>query len=726
MEQVLFILFITIIILPIMKNYKGKMHEPMSLLDSGDHLESFLNTTKDAVNITDLNGIVIYMNASFEKMYGWTAEELLGKPLPIIPEALEEEEEAQKRALLNGKSFSNIESQYIRKDGSYIDVNVTLTPIRDARQTIIAFAAVTRDESFRKKAETELREQEEKYRLIAENSYDLIRLIDAAGVVQYASPSHKTLLGFEPEELEGKPFDLYIHHEDMNQVRGEFYQNNFDPKPMVMEYRKMHKNRRYIWVEAHTSPVLDEEGNLSHYIVVSRDVSEKKEHREKLEYFAYYDSLTGVPNRRFFQKMLEKAIDDARENQTQVALLYLDCDRFKWVNDSMGHDVGDELLKLFVKRIQDCIRPYDAVGRLGGDEFVVILSRISSEQDIIGVSERLIHALEQPWQIQEYEFITTSSIGISVYPTMAVNAQKLISQADQALYQAKESGRNTFQFFTEKIEENYTRILSLEDGLKRAVASKEFKLVYQPQVHIANGETNCLETLLRYDHPQLGTISPAEFIPVCERIGVMDELTIWIISEIGKQYQSWLGKGYQPPRISINVSPVSLKNADFMKDFSKAIKGSGIPPECIELEITEQAIMDNLVDVALKLAEIKKLGVKISLDDFGSGYSTLSYFRHLPIDKIKIDRVFLGDINGPNSKKDKAIIQLITSLSEELEIEAVCEGAEKAEQVLFLKQCRCKLAQGYYYYKPMSALEVVKSGCMPVIPGNGYGLERKI
>jgi diguanylate cyclase (GGDEF)-like protein/PAS domain S-box-containing protein len=726
MELVLSLLFITFLTLSILIFFKYKARPRVSLLDSGDTLGSFLNTTKDAVNITDLNGIVLYMNASFEKMYGWTSEELLGQHLPIIPEALKEEEKAQKRALLNGTSFSNIESQYIRKDGSAIDVSVTLTPIRDANQAIIAFAAVTRDESFRKRAEIELREQEEKYRLIAENSYDLIRLIDAAGVVQYASPSHKTLLGFEPEELEGKPFDLYIHHEDLNQVREEFYHNNFDPKPMVMEYRKMHKNRRYIWVEAHTSPVLDEEGNLSHYIVVSRDVSEKKEHREKLEYFAYYDSLTGVPNRRFFQKMLEIAIDDARENQTQLALLYLDCDRFKWVNDSMGHDVGDELLKLFVKRIQDCIRPYDAVGRLGGDEFVVILSRISSEEDIIRVADRLIHTLEQPWQIHEYEFITTSSIGISVYPTMAAHAQKLISQADQALYQAKESGRNTFKFFTEAIEENYTRLLSLEEGLKRAVVRKEFKLVYQPQVHIANGETNCLETLLRYDHPQLGTISPAEFIPICERIGVMDELTTWIISEIGKQYHSWLSKGYQPPRISINVSPVSLKNEDFMKDFSNAILKSSIPPECIELEITEQAIMDNLDEVALKLAEIKKLGVKISLDDFGSGYSSLSYFRHLPIDKIKIDRVFLSDIKGPSNKKDKAIIQLITSLSEELEIEAVCEGAEKAEQILFLKQCRCRLAQGYYYYKPMTALEVEKSGCLPIVAGNGYGLERKI
>jgi diguanylate cyclase (GGDEF)-like protein/PAS domain S-box-containing protein len=412
-------------------------------------LNSFLNATKDAVNITDLDGTVIYMNSAFEKMYGWTLEELLGQPLPIIPESLKEEEQEQKRALLNGKSFSSIESRYLRKDGSFIDVNVTLTPIRDAEQNITAFAAITRDESYRKQAELELREQEAKYRLIAENSYDLIRLIDADGNVLYASPSHKTLLGFEPEELEGNPFDLYIHHEDIPKVREEFYQNNAAPEPMMMVYRKMCKNRRYIWVEAHTSPVLDEEGQLSHYIVVSRDVTEKREQRKKLEYFAYYDSLTGVPNRRFFQNQLDKALLEANDYNTKVALLYLDCDRFKWVNDSMGHDVGDELLKLFVKRIEKKIRPNDIVGRLGGDEFVVLLSRIESKAEIAKIAEDLIHSLEQPWLIQEHEFITTSSIGISVFPTMATNGQKLLSQADQALYRAKESGRNTFRFFNE-------------------------------------------------------------------------------------------------------------------------------------------------------------------------------------------------------------------------------------------------------------------------------------
>ncbi|MBT2693630.1 bifunctional diguanylate cyclase/phosphodiesterase [Bacillus sp. ISL-55] len=693
-----------------------------SLTETNGRLESFLANTKDAVNITDLNGNVLYMNASFEKMYGWKAEELLGKPLPIIPDELKKEEDRQRQELIKGKSINIIETQFIRKDGAFLDVSVTLTPLRDANQKVTAFTAITRDETLRKKAEIEVREQEAKYRLIAENSDDLIRMIDAEGIVKYASPSHEVLLGYKPEELEGSRFDLYIHPEDQEKIREHFFRNNDDPQPVVMEYRKRNKKGEYIWVEANTAPVLDDAGKLSHYIVVSRDVSEKKEHKEKLEFYAYYDSLTGVPNRRYFQQLLEETLRDAGRTDSQVALLFLDFDRFKWVNDTMGHDIGDELLKLFVQRIQAVIRPSDVIGRLGGDEFMVVLPQISSREDITMAAERLINALQEPWKIQDHEFVTTSSIGISVYPLMADRCEKLISQADQALYKAKESGRNMYQFFTADIEENYLRMMRLEEGLKSAVINKEFQIVYQPQVNVFTGETHCLEVLLRYHHTHLGLISPAEFIPIAERLGIIDEITTWIIAEAGKQFYQWMIEGYHPVKFSINLSPVSIKSKDFTTLYSKAIKEAGISPEYLELEITEQAFLNDLDQVAIKLQELKKTGVSIALDDFGSGYSSLSYFRQLPIDKIKIDRVFIHDINGTNGRKDKAIIQSIMALVEEIGMECVCEGVERADQVMFLKQNRCQLAQGYYYYKPMTANKIKKSGCISSFSPYAYDL----
>lgn len=683
-----------------------------SLTETNERLESFLANTKDAVNITDLNGIVLYMNTSFEKMYGWKADELLGKPLPIIPDELKKEEDRQRQELIKGKSIKAIETQFIRKDGSFLDVSVTLTPLHDANQKVTAFAAITRDETLRKKAEMEVREQEEKYRLIAENSYDLIRMIDADGIVKYASPSHEIMLGYKPEELEGSRFDLYIHPEDQGKLTEQFFINNHDPQPVVMEYRKRNKKGEYIWVEANTAPVLDDEGKLSHYIVVSRDVSEKKEQQEKLEFYAYYDSLTGVPNRRYFQQLLEETLRNADRTDSLAALLFLDFDRFKWVNDTMGHDIGDELLNLFVRKIQAVIRPSDVIGRLGGDEFMVVLPQTSSKEEITMVAERLIKALQEPWKIQDHEFVTTSSIGISVYPIMADRCEKLISQADQALYKAKESGRNMYQFFTADIEENYLRMMRLEEGLKSAIINKEFQIVYQPQVNVFTGETHCLEVLLRYHHPHLGLISPTEFIPIAERLGIIDEITTWIIAEAGKQFYQWMIEGYHPVKFSINLSPVSIKSKDFTTLYSKAIKESGICPEYLELEITEQAFLNDLDQVAIKLQELKKTGISIALDDFGSGYSSLSYFRQLPIDKIKIDRVFIQDISVTNGRKDKAIIRSIMALVEELEIECVCEGVERADQVMFLKESRCQLAQGYYYYKPMTAKKIKKSGCI--------------
>ncbi|EWG11541.1 sensor domain-containing protein [Cytobacillus firmus] len=681
-----------------------------SLHETNQRLESFLNSTTDAVNITDLNSNVLYMNSSFEKMYGWKKEELLGKQLPIIPEDLKDEENKQKRALRRGMSFSSLEAQYIRKDGSLIDVNVTLSPLRDSEQKVVAFAAITRDETLRKKAEQNLIEQESKYRLIAENSTDLIRIISADGIVQYASPSHRTLLGYDPEELEGKPFDINIHPEDLETVRNGFAQSCRNPDHLKLEYRKMNKNGEYICVEAYSSPVLDKDQNLLHYTVVARDISERKEHEKRLRQYAFYDSLTGAANRRYFQELLNSAVETSRKDHTQIALLYLDCDRFKWVNDSMGHDIGDELLKLFVKRIQSNLRSSDIVGRVGGDEFVVILSDITSKEEVAFIAERLQKSLQKPWCIHEHEFTTTSSIGISLFPLMAADSKELISQADQALFKSKEAGRNTYHFFSSEIERNYSRLIKLEDGLRQAIDKYHFQLVYQPQVETSTGMTAGFEVLLRYHHPELGAIPPSEFIPICERIGIMDELTCWIILQTGKQYREWLKKGYGPVHFSVNMSPVSFCSDDFLNTYSTAIRDSGLPPHCLEFEVTEQAIMEDLTVAAVKMAEMKKWGVKLSLDDFGSGYSSLSYFRELPIDKIKIDRLFIQDLEITNSRKDKAIITSILSLAKDLEIEVICEGVENKAQVQFLLESGCRMAQGYYFGKPMPAESIEQKG----------------
>lgn len=690
-----------------------------SLQETSERLQSFFNSTSDAINITNIDGELLYVNPSFEKMYGWTKEELLGKPLPIIPNQLHEEEKRRRAILLEGEHIRNWEAQLIRKNGSKVDVSITISPLKNADSSITGFAAITRDETARKKTEMKLREKDEKYRIIAENSSDLIRLIDRYGQVQYASPSHETLLGFTPEELVGRHFEANIHPEDSPRINKLFRDIIMSPKTIAMEYRIKHRDGHLIFIEAHCAPVFEKENKLSHYIVVSRDISERKQYEKRLKEFAYFDPLTGVANRRLFQQQLSEKIEKAEQNNHMLALLYLDFDRFKWVNDTMGHDIGDELLKQFVDRIQKTLRTSDFIYRLGGDEFAVILSDIHSKEDIIKIAECMTSELQIPWNINDHRFVTTGSIGISVFPYDGEDKHTLLSHADHALYQAKEEGRNLYRFYTNELEKKINRMIVLENDLKHAINNQHFYLVYQPQINLRTGITECLEVLLRYEHPLLGNISPDEFIPICEKTGLINEITVWILEQVGIQYKDWMDSGYTTVKFAINISPISLQNEESYLKLTDALNKAALPSYNLELEITEQALLNELDEIRIRLAKIKEMGISVSLDDFGSGYSSLVYFKQLPIDKLKIDKTFLQDINSEQGTKDQAIVKAISTMAKELNIEVVCEGLETKEQYLYLLKNNLMLAQGYYFSKPVIAIELEKSGLIDKVNLNG-------
>ncbi|MGG0720000.1 EAL domain-containing protein [Robertmurraya massiliosenegalensis] len=556
----------------------------VTLHDTNERLTSFLNNTADAINITNTNSEVLYVNPSFEKMYGWSQEEIKGKPLPLIPEHLSEEEETYRKSLIAGQSITNWEDKMLRKDGTLIDVNISISPLKDENGAVKGFAAIT------------------------------------------------------------------------------------------------------------------------------RDISEKKQYEEKLEQLAYYDPLTGVANRRLFKRRLETTISDAKEGNKKFALLFLDCDRFKWVNDTMGHDVGDELLQNFAKRIQNVLRTTDSLCRLGGDEFAIILPEIHSKEEVTRVVERIIESLQTPWSIQDHHFITTCSIGISMFPIHGEDNPTLLSHADQALYQAKENGRNSYKFFTLELESEINRMMLLENDIKHAIKAGHFYLVYQPQVNLYTEKTECLEVLLRYQHPALGNIPPDEFIPICEKTGLIDDITVWIIKQVGLQYKKWMDNGYNSIKFAINISPVSLQNAQYTDKLIMAIYNSRIPPHLLELEVTELAFLENLEETQLRLNEIKTLGVNISLDDFCSGYSSMIYFKHLPIDKIKLDKTFIQGVHSKDGKKDQAILKAIFSLAKELDLNIICEGVETKEQALYLLKNNLIFVQGNYFSKPVSSMELENAG----------------
>jgi diguanylate cyclase (GGDEF)-like protein/PAS domain S-box-containing protein len=708
----------------IIKNITVRSKMEQKLVKTQSQMESFFQCTKDAINITTINGKLMYVNPSFEKMFGWKSEELLGKPLPIIPKQLHEESKKMRTQLLRGGYINDFEAEYVRKDGSLIDVSVTVSPLKDANDQIYAFAAITRDISERIKTQKTLQEKDEqyqqalelsekRYRLIAENSTDLIRIVDVNGMNRYVSPSHEHVLGFKPEELDGKRFDEIIYPADKEMIN-QIYQNHFPtPQEIKVEYRFQHKNGSCVWLEAISTPVYDKDQQLSYFLVVSRDITDRKFVEEQLKEMAFYDSLTGVPNRRLFLERLSQCMDEAEETQKGIALFYLDCDRFKWVNDTYGHETGDLLLKGMVERVKACIRPIDMIARLGGDEFAILINGYESVQELEQLANSIIHSLRNPWEIRGNEFITTSSIGISIYPEDGADIDTLLAHVDQALYESKEQGRNRYHFYSKKLATKMERIMLLEDGLKGAVSKGHFHLVFQPKVNIQKGKMHGLEVLLRYTHPLLGEISPAEFIPLCEKLSIIDDVTEWVMKESFKQQKDWERHGFGQIHISINISPTTIEKPSFLQSVQYYLKQYKVNPESIEFELTEDALLHNIDAFKLILHDLKQTGIKISLDDFGAGYSSLKYLKELPIDILKIDRSFIMGV--PFEEKEKAIIESILTLSQRINGQVVCEGVETEEQLKFLQDNGCQIVQGYYFSRPLTKEELEVQWLKPSI-----------
>ncbi len=437
---------------------------------------------------------------------------------------------------------------------------------------------------------------------------------------------------------------------------------------------------------------------------IQRQEKARLKNEAKIHYQAYYDSLTDLPNRTSFSERLQEAIKRARRAERMLAVLYIDIDEFKLVNDSFGHSTGDQVLRIVAKRLTSCVRESDMLFRMGGDEFTVIIEGLEFVGSPGGLANRIIDAMAEPMVVNGHDFIVTASIGIAVFPKDDATVEKLVKDADTAMYLAKEAGRNQYQYYSPSMKEQAAERLAFETGLKQALRNNEFLLYYQPRVTTDDEDIVAVEALLRWEHPQWGLVRPNVFIPLLERMGLINDVGKWVLRGACRQVKLWHEDGMSGLRVSVNISPRQFRTGLLVETVKDALSESGLDPVHLELELTEGVLIDNIDETVKIMRELKQLGVSISIDDFGTGYSSLKYLKVLPIDFLKIDRTFVMDL--ANNEKDAAIIKTISALAHSLKIRLVAEGVEQPQQVEFLKTQDCHEFQGFLFSRPVPPQDI--------------------
>ena len=451
------------------------------------------------------------------------------------------------------------------------------------------------------------------------------------------------------------------------------------------------------------TPIFDERGTFLGYRGVGSDITDRLRAERRIEFLAYHDALTGLPNRLLMQDRFEQAAAQAQRGNARVALLFLDLDGFKSINDTLGHQLGDALLKAIAERLRSCVRETDTISRQGGDEFLIVLRDLPDADVPAGIMGKIIETLQLPCRIEGHEIATTVSIGAALFPDDGRDFETLLRKADMAMYRAKEAGRNTYRFFDEAMNAEVVDHLQLQAGLRRALERQEFVLHYQPQIELETGEVIGVEALLRWQHPELGMVEPGRFIPVAEESGLIVPIGQWVIDEACRQAMAWQRAGLPPLTMAVNFSAVQFRRGDVEQSIAQALQASGLPAALLELELTESILIQNVDDVLARLQRLKQLGVQLSIDDFGTGYSSLAYLKRFDIDRLKIDRSFVRDL--ATDPDDAAIVRAIIQMARSLNLRTIAEGVETDEMLARLSAFGCNEVQGYLFARPMPADE---------------------
>lgn len=552
-----------------------------------------------------------------------------------------------------------------------------------------------KDSIRREKAEQQLL----KLSTAIEQSISSIIITDINGITEYANPQFYATTGYHVDDVIGSKFNVIRSDKMPDSFYNDLWLTIKKGKVWQKEIINKKSNGELYWALVSISPVYNSEGTISHFISVQHDITEHKKLQEQLDFVAYHDELTALPNRVSLAYQFKLLTAKANTNEQKLALVLLDLDQFKLINDNLGHDVGDKILIEVGRRLKQRISGCKLVSRYGGDEFIVLSNLFNNTSSIFDVLNHINNIFEEPFEIAEHHLHITSSIGVSVWPEDGKEIDDLLRKADTAMYHAKDLGRGSFQFYTNRLNIQSSQRLRLENDLREAISNNEFELYYQPQVHIKTGELIGVEALIRWNHNELGMISPQEFIPLAEETQLINPIGKWVLETACIQAKKWHDKGYSQLIVAVNLSARQLDDGDFLDILKQTIKTHKNTPESLEIEITESSVMNSPDKMYEILNEIKKLGVKLSMDDFGTGFSSLSYLRRFPFDKIKIDRSFITDIT--HNAEDAAIVKSIIELSHSLNKKVIAEGVETDGQKILLDACQCDEIQGYLISKPV-------------------------
>ncbi len=579
--------------------------------------------------------------------------------------------------------------------------------------------SLTAEITERKQVEEALRESEERHRTVLESAPEPVVVYDKEGRVRYFNPAFSRVFGWTLSESEGHTIE-FVSLEHLPEARLIFEKITHGKTVSGIETFRLTKDGISVPVSISGAGFFDSQSMLQGSVITIQDITERKQREEETWFIANHDVLTGLPNRRSFYMCLEDELiqshsqtgGDRRVKGAKWALLFLDLDKFKDINDTLGHDAGDELLQVVADRLKHCIRKNDYIFRLGGDEFTVLLNALVHDIDVAKVVEKIRKAVAQPYCIKGHELYVTVSIGISIYPDDGEDVETLVRNADMAMYAAKEE-RQGYHFFTEDMNRKALERIKLESSLRTALQNNQLVVYYQPLVS-DKAQIVGMEALLRWYHPELGVVSPAQFIPIAEETGAIVSIGKWVLYTACQQARAWHDKGYEELYVAINLSPRQFKDPDLVGMVEEALEAAGLPPDCLKLEVTESSIMENPEQAIAKMELLRARGIHFSIDDFGTGYSSLGYLKRFPVDTLKIDRSFV--MEASTNKDDQEIIKTIISMAHNLKMKTVAEGVETQDQQDFLTRQGCHMTQGYYHGRPMPAdkfEEILQTGKIP-------------